>query len=151
MTPFATIAAVRPPIPPLPASSGRPMLPAWSVYAWPSLVCRAEQAPDWRLTHLGTRVVSPGDDSQPCSGQTLWGSDLETGGGAAAVAWDWVRLCPGVVALADPLGLVTNLHLVDDQGDPLPTMQAALHLNQLVRALPWQTEVQRALQDISLS
>lgn len=79
----------------------------------------------------------------------MWGSDLETG--AAAVAWDWVRLCPGVVALADPLGLITNLHLVDDRGDPLPSLQAALHLNQLVRALPWQTEVQRALQDIALN
>jgi hypothetical protein len=125
------------------------VLPAWSVYAWPSLVCRAEQAPEWQLTHLGTHVVSPGDDSQPCTGHTLWGSGSDSG--AAAVAWDWVRLCPGVVALADPLGLITNLHFVDDHGDPLPSIQAALRLNQLVRSLPWQTEVQRALEGISLN
>lgn len=128
---------------------GRAALPAWSVYAWPALVCRAHRPPDWRLMHLGTCILTPGDESQPCTGQTLWGSDLEAG--AAAVAWDWVRLCPGVVALADPLGLITNLHLVDDQGEPLPSLQAALHLNELVRGLPWQHEVQRALEDHALN
>lgn len=149
MTSITTHPFARTPIPPLPIETSRTILPAWSVYAWPSLVCRALQTPDWRLTHLSTRVISSGEDNQPCSGQTLWGSDLEAG--AAAVAWDWVGLCPGVVALADPLGLVTNLHLVDDQGDPLPSLQAALHLNQLVRTLPWQSEVQRALKDIHLN
>jgi hypothetical protein len=137
---------------PRPASAisrGLSALPAWSVYAWPALVCRAHQPPDWRLTHLSTCILNPGNDSQPCSGQTLWGSDLETG--AAALAWDWVRLCPGVVALADPLGLVSNLHLVDEAGAPLPSLQAALHLNELVRALPWQHEVQRALQHHALN
>lgn len=127
----------------------RPTVPAWSVYAWPALVCRAEAAPAWQLTHLGTCIFSPGDAQQPCCGQTLWGSDLEFG--AAALAWDWVGLCPGVVALADPLGLITNVHLVDDAGEPLPTLQAAMHLNQMVRALPWQTEVQRALQSHALN
>lgn len=127
----------------------RPTVPAWSVYAWPALVYRAQAATAWQLTHLGTCVFSPGDAHQPCCGQTLWGSDLESG--AAALAWDWVGLCPGVVALADPLGLITNLQLVDDAGEPLPTLKAAMHLNQMVRALPWQTEVQRALQSHMLN
>lgn len=132
-----------------PVPLGRATVPAWSVYAWPALVCRAEQAPAWQLSHLGTCVITPGDATQPCTGQTLWGSDLESG--AAALAWDWVRLCPGVVALADPLGLITNVHLVDDHGEPLPSLQAALHLNQMVRTLPWQTEVQRALQSHAMN
>jgi hypothetical protein len=132
-----------------PTTAGRTTLPAWSVYAWPALVYRARHTTDWRLTHLSTCILNPGDDVQPCSGQTLWGSGDETG--AAALAWDWVRLCPGVVALADPLGLVTNLHLVDEAGAPLPSLQAALHLNELVRALPWQHEVQRALQHHALN
>lgn len=132
-----------------PEAHARAVLPAWSIYAWPALVCRPTQTPAWHLSHLSTCVLSPGDAGELCSGQTLWGSDLEAG--AAAVAWDWVRVRPGVVALADPLGLITNLQLVDDQGAPLPTLQAALHLNQLVRALPWQTEVQRALQGMSMN
>ena len=126
-------------------SSRRAILPAWSVYAWPALVCRAEPVSDWHLLHLSTCVLTSGDACQACSGQTLWSSELETG--AAALAWDWVCLGEGVVALADPFGLITNLHLVDDYGLPLPTMQVALHLNQLVHKLPWQREVHRAMHD----
>lgn len=118
-------------------------LPAWSIHAWPTLVCRADDPHDWRLNHLGTRVLNLGDDDHPSCGQTLWGSDV--GEGAAAVAWDWIELCPGVLALADPLGLISNVHLVDGRGEPLPELQVALHLNHLVRALPWQSEVQRAI------
>ena len=51
----------------------------------------------------------------------------------------------GVVAMADPMGLITNLHLVDEHGDALPAITATLHLNEIVHALPWQDEVQRAL------
>jgi hypothetical protein len=29
--------------------------------------------------------------------------------------------------------------------DPIPTLQATLQLNEIVHALPWQTEVERAL------
>ncbi|MDL2336770.1 MAG: hypothetical protein QFE16_02920 [Pseudomonadota bacterium] len=98
---------------------------------------------DLRLTHLHTRVVQSGLHDTPCCGQTLW---ARTGDEATAgVAWDWIQLHQGVVALADPMGLVTNLMLLDAQGDPIPTLQAALHLNEIVHALPWQTEVERAL------
>ncbi|MDO9314541.1 MAG: hypothetical protein Q7T97_08360 [Burkholderiaceae bacterium] len=51
--------------------------------------------------------------------------------------------------MADPMGLVTNLMLLDAQGEPIPTLQAALHLNGIVHALPWQTEVERALARIA--
>jgi len=58
---------------------------------------------------------------------------------------DWVEVQDGVVALADPFGLVTNLQLTDAEGHPLPSMQATIHLNEIVHTLPWQSEVQRAL------
>ena len=45
------------------------------------------------LTHLGTRVLSFGDEASPCTGQTLWGDDNEAQ--SAGVAWDWVRLHAG--------------------------------------------------------
>lgn len=47
--------------------------------------------------------------------------------------------------MADPLGLVTNLKLLDDEGEALTTVEVAVRLHQLVHALPWQNEVQRAL------
>jgi len=77
-------------------------------------------------------------------GQTLWGNPSSAS--VAGVAWDWVELQQGVFAMADPLGLVTNLRLVGPKGEQLSNMQVALYLNELVRTLPWQSEVERALQ-----
>ena len=119
------------------------MTPAWMVCAWPTRLWQASRAPQLQLSHLGTHVLSFGDDDCLCSGQTLWGDACEEP--SAGVAWDWVRLQPGVVAMLDPLGLVTNLKLLDEQGEALSQVQAAVQLQQLVHALPWQSEVQRAL------
>lgn len=123
------------------------MTPAWIVCAWPPVLWQAESAPELHFVHLGTRVLSPGDSDQPCSGQTVWGNPSEEP--VAGVAWDWVELQQGVVAMADPFGLVTNLQLTDSSGHPLPTMQATLHLNEIVHTLPWQSEVQRALHRVA--
>lgn len=77
------------------------------------------------------------------AGQTLWGGNLDDGD--AGVAWDWVQITRGVVALADPMSVVTNLRLVGEEGEVLTSLQASLYLNALVHELPWQTEVERAL------
>ena len=98
---------------------------------------------DLCLTHMHTRVVHSGLSDSPCCGQTLWARTRDES--TAGVAWDWVQLHQGVVAMADPMGLVTNLMLLDAHGEPIPTLQATLHLNEIVHALPWQTEVERAL------
>jgi hypothetical protein len=119
------------------------MTPAWIVCAWPPVLWQAESAPELHFVHLGTRVLTKGDDEHPCCGQTVWGNPSAEP--AAGVAWDWVELQQGVVAMADPFGLVTNLQLTDASGQPLPSMQATLHLNEIVHTLPWQSEVQRAL------
>lgn len=119
------------------------MAPAWIIYAWPTVLWQASSAPELRLIHLGTRVLNLGDGECPCSGQTLWGEPSPER--AAGVAWDWVELQQGVVAMADPMSLVTNLCLLDASGKALSTSQLTLHLHQLVHALPWQSEVQRAM------
>lgn len=117
--------------------------PAWIVYAWAPVLWQAALAPQLHLVHLGTRVLSFGDDEGPCSGQTLWGDHSEER--AAGVAWDWVELRRGVVAMSDPLGMVTNLRLTDAYGEVMNPTQIAVHLHQLVHTLPWQSEVSRAL------
>ena len=119
------------------------MIPAWIVCAWPPVLWQANSPLDLQLVHLGTRVLTFGDRAGPCSGQTLWGDASPER--SAGVAWDWVQIQQGVVAIADPLGLITNLKLLDAEGEALSDPQVAMHLNQIVHALPWQTEVQRAL------
>lgn len=84
-----------------------------------------------------------GNNDCPSSGQTLWGESSPEH--PAGVAWDWVEVQEGVVAMADPLAVVTNLKLLDARGEALSAFELAVRLNGLVHALPWQSEVQRAL------
>ncbi|CAD5373395.1 conserved hypothetical protein [Rubrivivax sp. A210] len=77
------------------------------------------------------------------AGQTIWAATSAEG--EAGMAWDWIQICRGVVAMADPLAVVTNLRLVGAEGAVLSAQEAALFLNELVSALPWQQEVHRAL------
>ncbi|MDP3084569.1 MAG: hypothetical protein Q8N44_12905 [Rubrivivax sp.] len=95
------------------------------------------------LRHLGTHVMFDKPRAHPLSGQTLWGG--RAGDGDAGLAWDWVQLSQGVLALADPLCIVTNLRLLDDGGEPLAPMPAARWLNQIVHTLPWQDAVVQAI------
>ena len=120
------------------------MTPAWIVCAWPPVLLTAQSTSDLQFVHLGTSVLNPGDTAHPSMGQTLWGNPSSKT--VAGVAWDWVELQQGVFAMADPLGLITNLRLIGPRGEALSNTQVALYLNELVRTLPWQSEVQRALQ-----
>jgi len=115
----------------------------WSLRAWPPLLWQAGEPARVRFHHLGTRLTFSGDPLGPPAGQTIWaGSAAE---GEAGMAWDWVLITRGVVAMADPMSVITNLRLVGDQGEVLTAQQSARFLNEIVRALPWQSEVQRAL------
>lgn len=77
-------------------------------------------------------------------GSTIWGGLSKDG--EAGLAWDWIEVADGVVAMVDPMSLITNLKLVTPDGRVLPATTAALHFNQFVRRLPWQEEVRRLLQ-----
>ena len=121
------------------------MTAPWIVSAWPPVLWQADAAPALHFVHLGTRVLNDGDGDGACVGQTLWGESSSTR--SAGVAWDWVQIQQGVVAIADPLGLITNLKLLDADGVALSVQQTAIQLNEIVHSLPWQTEVQRALSE----
>jgi len=77
------------------------------------------------------------------AGQTVWTAHASDGD--AGMAWDWIEIAHGVVAIADPLSVVTNVRLVNGEGEVLTALQAARFLNEMVHALPWQQEVERAL------
>jgi len=124
------------------------MTPPWIVSAWPPVLWQADAAPELHFVHLGTRVLPDGDHPGAFVGQTLWGES--TSERSAGVAWDWVQIDRGVVAIADPFGLVTNLRLLDAQGEALAPYEVAVHLNEIVHALPWQSEVCRALSSPSV-
>ncbi len=128
------------------STNSAPYLPpptAWSLRAWPTLLWQATAPKHVRFHHLGTRISLHSDPPGPPAGQTVWAATAEEG--EAGMAWDWVQIARGVVAIADPMSLVTNLRLIGEEGEVLTSQQAARFLNEFVRELPWQMEVQRAL------
>lgn len=124
-------------------ASDFPLATAWALRAWPPLLWQAGGTANVRFHHLGTRISAPGHAPCGAVGQTVWTAHAEEG--EAGMAWDWVEIAEGVVAIADPLSVVTNVRLVDEEGEVLTALQSARFLNELVRTLPWQQEVQRAL------
>jgi hypothetical protein len=114
-------------------------LTPWSLRAWPPVLWQAGRQHELTFRHLGTRVTSPGERT----GQTMWGH--AGAHGEAGVAWDWIELPIGAVAMADPMSVVTNLRLLGAAGEVLTAQEAARFLNEIVHTLPWQNEVQRAL------
>jgi hypothetical protein len=96
-----------------------------------------------RLQHLGTQITNPGDAMFRTVGQTLWAWHGDEGD--VGMAWDWIQLTRGVVAMADPMAVVTNLRLIGDEGEVLSAFESARHFNWIVHGLPWQHEVERAL------
>ncbi len=120
----------------------------WALRAWPPLMCPPERLAQLPLhfRHLSTRVTLFGDSVSRPAGQTMWAGMANEG--EAGVAWDWVQLSRGVVAMADPMSVISNLCLVGSAGEVLTAWEAALYLNEIVHALPWQSEVQRALHDV---
>ena len=120
-----------------------PVTTAWALRAWPPLLWQATGPEHVRFHHLGTRITLAGDPSGGVTGQTVWAA--KSMDGEAGMAWDWVQLSRGVVAIADPMSVVTNVRLIGDEGEVFTAHEAARYLNEMVRALPWQEEVQRAL------
>ncbi len=116
---------------------------SWSIRAWSPVLWQAEGAARLQFDHLDTQIFpAAGEDARVC-GQTLWRT--EAAEGEAGVAWDWVMLSDEVIAMADPMSVVTNLRLVGERGEVLTSWEAARHLSRIVYGLPWQGEVQRAV------
>ena len=120
-----------------------PPATAWSLRAWPRLLWQAGAHPRVRFHHIDTCIVLPSDTGGPPAGQTVWATTVADC--QAGMAWDWVQITQGVVAMSDPMSLVTNVRLIGDEGEVLTAQQSARFLNELVRTLPWQQEVHRAL------
>jgi hypothetical protein len=120
------------------------MTAAWTLGAWPPVLWQPGR--DTRpphFVHLGTHVSPRLDSRWPRMGQTAWGG--RAGDSAAGLSWDWIEIADGVVAVADPMTMTSNLRVLGTEGEVLTAHSAAPHLNRLLHGLPWQAEVRRAI------
>jgi hypothetical protein len=94
-----------------------------------------------RFEHIGTVQAHPsaGDDYDCKHGQVVWG--VPSGDLPVAVCWDWAEVRAGVVALANPMTVFSNVRLLAEDGAPLSHGQTLLELNGVIHELDWQRQL----------
>jgi Domain of unknown function (DUF4902) len=114
----------------------------WSTLALPQVEWPTCHVPPTRFRHLHTTVDEPELPRAREVGYTTWQS-IEAGP-MVRLGWDWALIDDGIVVLADPLGINSNLCFLQEQ-EPLHASRVAAHLNAIVHALPWQATILKAL------
>lgn len=94
--------------------------------------------------HVNTRVTDVSDDG--CArGFTLWSTDLD--GDPAFMSFDWVELRPGVPILTDPNMVLTNLCIVNNDGQQESKLREVAHVNVMVYKTQWQEAARQAVSE----
>lgn len=96
------------------------------------------------LRHLESNVDHARSRKNGWQGETIWAGS--TASGQVGLAWRWLEVQPGVIALTDPTNIVSNLMVVGDDGDVLESRRV-LMLNTLVHSLHWQYQVRKLLRE----
>ena len=116
-------------------------IPAWQLITWkPVLTTLA----DFRSALARMRPLGlPGGGQRPpqggLSGQAFWAAEHR--GQPVGLAWDWAEVRQDVVALSDPMNVLSNITLVDSMGEHLDAATRLLHLNSAIHMLEWQSHV----------
>ena len=112
------------------------MIKSWPIIEWfPSVPAEESRV----FLHMSTQVRQESRGAQPLVGSTVWLGSIA--GQHAGLAWEWVELRPGVLMLADPNSITTNLCMVDVTGRRQDELASSVSLNRLLHQLPWQEAV----------
>jgi|JI8StandDraft_1071087.scaffolds.fasta_scaffold60293_2 hypothetical protein len=72
-------------------------------------------------------------------GQVIWGCSV--GDSPVALGWDWAEIRSGVVVLACPMNVFSNVTLLSADGTSLDQGKSLLELNNTIHELDWQRAV----------
>lgn len=81
------------------------------------------------------------------SGTTVWGSQSH----AIGIAWGWGEVRKDVVAISDPMTVLSNLHLMGEDGNPIEESGRLLTLHSILHELPWQRAVIRRIPEAAIA
>jgi hypothetical protein len=114
-------------------------VPAWQIASWNNV---SVPLAEWNesiglLCHLGTSSHIDEKESGLRYGQAVWGI-CARGDKWVGIAWDWREIRRGVVAMSDPMTVLSNLVFLDEAGRPVDSFKRVLHLNNAVFSLNWQ-------------
>ena len=116
-------------------------LQSWMIKSWPIIDWFPPQPDEgWpSFLHMSTHVHQERRGTETCVGSTVWVGAIH--GAYAGLAWEWVELRPGVLMLADPNSIITNLQVMDAGRLPKNPLDATVSLNTVLHRLPWQKKV----------
>jgi hypothetical protein len=116
-------------------------IPAWQVITWTPVETTVGEFSRLlgRFQHLGTSVHTDEPARGLKYGQVLWA--LEHGSSRIGLAWDWAEVREHVIAMADPMKVLSNVALRRDDGAALPEAERLLHLNGAIHGWRWQAQV----------
>ena len=94
------------------------------------------------MVHVHHKVCQP-DKTAGRFGYSVWYLPEEETGDVPWLGWDWVEVRDGVLALLDPLSLVSNIAF--DKTHPKDDFQRTIILNEWLHKVPWQSAVSASL------
>ena len=120
-------------------------LQSWMIKSWPIIDWFPPSPEDeWpSFHHMSTQVRQERRGTEPCVGSTVWVGFID--GVYAGLAWEWVELRSGVVMLADPNSIITNVQVVGADRQATDPLDAIVNLNVILHRLPWQDSVGEVL------
>lgn len=89
--------------------------------------------------HLHTTQCRECDDDGFPHGHVVWGT--LRGATPMALCWEWAEVRLGVVAIFNPMNVLSNVRLVSESGQPLALGQTLLAFNSVVHEIDWQSRV----------
>ena len=116
-------------------------IPAWQLITWkPVLTTLTEfRRALARMRPLGPAACAERPPQGGRQGQALWAATHQ--GQPLGLAWDWAEIREDVVALCDPMNVLSNVTLVDTKGEQVDGAERILHLNSAIHELDWQAHV----------
>ncbi len=114
-------------------------IPAWQLISWKPVLATV---PEFRRALVQMRPFAESDgEAAPGrrQGQELWATTHQ--GQRVGLAWDWAEVCDRVVALCDPMGVLSNVTLIDEHGELLDEAARVVCLNSAIHELDWQCHV----------
>lgn len=93
-----------------------------------------------RFRRIATDCNAQPNSAGVRAGRALWGT-WASNGWPIGICWEWAELRSGIVTLANPLHVKSNVALLSNDGERLDDARVLLELNNAVHAMNWQREV----------
>jgi hypothetical protein len=97
-----------------------------------------------RMRYLDSSRGIDFDRDRTHLGEVLWGIELKGDADSSrmvGICWEWREVIPNVLALSNPLGILSNIRLKDERGELVAASTLVLHLNAAVSRFTWQSHL----------